>query len=82
MTVRQVEFDSQATTLRGRLYEPESPSGPHPAIVMAHGLSATIDGMVADEYAKVLHAAGLTVLLYDHPHFGLSDGEPRQRISI
>ena len=48
---------------------------------MTHGFTATIDGMVADHYAAALHAAGLTVLLYDHPHFGRSAGEPRQLVS-
>lgn len=47
---------------------------------MAHGLSATATGMVADRYAEVIHAAGPNVLLYDHRGFGLSGGEPRQEI--
>lgn len=76
MAPRLVEFPSRATILRGLLYE--HPGGQRrPAVVMAHGLSATIVGMVADRYAEVLHAAGLTVLLFDHASFGLSDGEPR-----
>ena len=81
MSVREVEFDSQGMTLRGRLYEHDGTSEERPAVLIAHGLSATIDGMVAERYADAIHAAGLTVLLYDHPHFGRSDGEPRQRIS-
>jgi len=48
---------------------------------MAHGFSATINGMVADCYAETFHAAGLAVLLYDHRNFGISDGEPRQQIN-
>src|SRR6185437_13632897 len=32
-------------------------------------------GMVVDDYAEVLHAAGLAVLLFDHEGFGRSDGE-------
>jgi uncharacterized protein len=82
MAVRKVEFDSQGTTLRGRLYEPEGLSYPRPAVIMAHGFSATSDGMVADNFAEVFEVAGLTVLLYDHPHLGRSEGEPRQRISV
>lgn len=74
---RLVEFPSQGATLRGRLYE-HGAGTPEPIVVMTHGFSATITGMVADRYAEVLHAAGLNVLLFDHRSFGLSGGEPRQ----
>jgi pimeloyl-ACP methyl ester carboxylesterase len=73
---RLVEFPSQGATLRGRLYEHHGT--PRPTVVMTHGFTATITGMVADRYAEVLHAAGLNVLLFDHRSFGLSGGEPRQ----
>jgi pimeloyl-ACP methyl ester carboxylesterase len=72
---RLVEFPSEGATLRGRLYEHQGIAGP--TVVMTHGFSATITGMVADRYAEVLHAAGLNVLLFDHRSFGLSGGEPR-----
>jgi pimeloyl-ACP methyl ester carboxylesterase len=75
---RLVEFQGDGAILRGFLFE--HPGGPRPTVVMTHGLSATISGMVADRYAEVIHAAGLNVLLYDHPGFGLSGGEPRQRM--
>ncbi len=72
----RVEFPSGDALLRGLFYEhPESTL--RPVIVMAHGFSATITGMVADRYAEVLHAAGVNVLLFDHRGFGLSGGEPR-----
>jgi len=48
---------------------------------MAHGFSATINGMVANHYAEVFCDAGFAVLLYDHRNFGISDGEPRQQIN-
>ncbi len=80
MSVQDVEFDSQGTLLRGRLYE-QTGKRKSPAVVMAHGFSATLDGMVADRYAEVFQAAGLTVLLYDHPYLGRSGGEPRQLVS-
>jgi uncharacterized protein len=73
---RLVAFPGDGATLRGYLLQ--HPGRPRPTIVMAHGLSATATGMVADRYAEVLHAAGINVLLYDHPGFGLSGGEPRQ----
>jgi pimeloyl-ACP methyl ester carboxylesterase len=75
-----VEFPSEGATLRGRLYIRPA-SRPLPAVIMAHGLSATISGMTADRYAEVFHDAGFAVLLFDHRNFGISDGEPRQQIN-
>ncbi|HET8776233.1 MAG TPA: acetylxylan esterase [Candidatus Limnocylindria bacterium] len=76
---RVVEFHSGGLLLRGYLYDQPSVSVPisRPAVVMTHGFSATATGMVADRYAQVIHAAGLTVLLFDGPCLGMSDGEPR-----
>jgi uncharacterized protein len=77
--VEMVEFASQGTVLRGRLYHGPAPR-PSGGVVMTHGTSATI-GMVTDRYAEVFHDAGLAVLLYDHHGFGASGGEPRQQIN-
>ena len=77
--LRLVEFLSDGTTLRGRLHLPQS-EGPVPAVVMAHGFSATIDGMVVDRYAEVFAGSGMAVLLYDHRSFGISSGTPRQQV--
>ncbi len=76
-----VEFQSEGATLRGRLYLPTGHSEPSPIVIMTHGFSATITGMVADHYAEVFHAAGFAVLLYDHYSLGLSSGEPRHMIN-
>jgi pimeloyl-ACP methyl ester carboxylesterase len=78
---KNIEFQSEGATLRGRLYSPDSESKNLPVIIMAHGYSATIEGMVADRYAEVFCNAGFAVLLYDHRNFGISDGEPRQQIN-
>jgi uncharacterized protein len=75
-----IAFPSQGATLRGYLLTPVGVAPPLPAVIMAHGTSATI-GMVAIEYARAFAAAGLAVLLYDHRNFGGSDGEPRQEIN-
>ncbi|MCF3649589.1 alpha/beta hydrolase [Synoicihabitans lomoniglobus] len=77
-----VEFPSENATLRGRFYTPDDRPGPWPIVVMAHGYSATINGMVADRYAEQIHRAGFAVLLYDHRNFGISGGEPRQQINV
>jgi len=73
---RLVEFQSEGATLRGWLYAHDATTR-RPIVLMTHGFTATITGMVADRYAEVIHAAGLNVLLFDHLGFGLSGGEPR-----
>ncbi len=79
---RIVEFPSEGAILRGRLYVPANYlSKPLPIVIMAHGFSATITGMVADHFAEAFYDAGFVVLLYDHRNFGISDGEPRQEIN-
>lgn len=37
--------------------------------------------MVAEDYAAAFHRAGISVLLYDHIHFGCSGGAARQEIN-
>jgi hypothetical protein len=75
-----VAFESEGAVLRGFLYPAERGDPPYPMVIMAHGTSATIS-MVADRYAEVFAAAGISALLYDHRNFGLSGGEPRQEIN-
>ena len=73
-----IEFDADGVTLRGWLYQSAGP-GPHPLVVMAHGLSA-VKEMGLDDYAAVFCAAGLAVLAYDNRNLGASGGQPRQAI--
>lgn len=75
---KEVEFISENAILRGRLYC-YGRKASSPIIIMAHGYSATIQGMCADRYAEAFCKAGFSVLLYDHRNFGISDGEPRQQ---
>ncbi len=77
-----VEFPSEGAILRGRLYWPENQGEKQAIVIMAHGYSATINGMIADRYAEAFYKAGFAVLLYDHRNFGISGGEPRQEINI
>ena len=76
-----VEFQSEDAILRGRLYSCADVSEKLPVVIMAHGFSATINGMVADKYAEAFCKAGFAVLLYDHRNFGISGGKPRQEIN-
>jgi pimeloyl-ACP methyl ester carboxylesterase len=75
-----VEFTSGAVTLRGWLYRPEQSSSNDrtPLVVMTHGF-AGIKEWVAP-FAEVFSDAGLACLVYDHPGFGTSDGEPRYEV--
>jgi cephalosporin-C deacetylase-like acetyl esterase len=76
-----IEFQSQGATIRGRLYLPEKKEKPYSIIIMTHGFTATINGMVADNYAEEFTKSGFAVLLYDHLNFGISDGLPRQEMN-
>ena len=79
---RDIEFESQGATLRGKLYLPNDNSIKSPVVIMAHGFTTTINGMTADKYAEKFRDAGIAVALYDHRNLGLSDGEPRQEINF
>ena len=80
LTEEPIWFDSGGAVLRGFLLSSTDATQPLPAVIMAHGTSATIS-MVAIEYARAFARAGLAVVIYDHRNFGGSDGEPRQEIN-
>jgi len=75
-----VTFLSQGIRCAAWLYRPVSP-GPHPCIILAHGLGATRDMKLA-EYATYFVEAGLAALVFDYRHFGASDGEPCRLLDI
>lgn len=52
-----------------------------PVVVMAHGFGGTVDSGLLP-FAEALAAAGLDVLAFDYRGFGLSEGSPRQLISL
>lgn len=80
MNRSDVEFHSSDVICRAWLYRPDVPA-PAPCIVMAHGLGGTRDAGL-EPFAEKFCAAGYAVLLFDYRHFGASDGEPRQLLSI
>lgn len=75
-----LEFDSQGTRCAAWLYRPEA-AGNRPCVVMAHGFSGVREQRL-DAFAERFAAVGLAVLLFDYRHFGASDGQPRQLLSI
>lgn len=80
-----IDFASRGTTCRAWFYPARTddlrgPSGV-PCVVMAHGFGGTRDAGL-EPYAERFAAAGLAVFLFDYRHFGASDGEPRQLLSV
>ena len=55
--------------------------GRRPCVVLAHGFGGTVDSGLLP-FAERFAAAGIDALAFDYRHFGASDGEPRQLLSI
>jgi pimeloyl-ACP methyl ester carboxylesterase len=55
--------------------------GRRPCVVLGHGFAGTVDsGLIP--FAEGFAAAGIDALAFDYRHFGMSDGEPRQLLSV
>jgi fermentation-respiration switch protein FrsA (DUF1100 family) len=80
MTRLDVTFPSADETCAAWLFLPAG-DGPHPVVVLGHGLGAVRD-MRLEEYAERFQAAGYAALAFDYRHFGASTGEPRQLLDI
>jgi len=80
MTRLDVTFDNAGETCAAWLYLPAG-EGPHPVVVLGHGLGAIRD-MGLDRYAERFQDAGYAALAFDYRHFGASTGEPRQLLDI
>jgi uncharacterized protein len=83
--VSAVEFDSGGTICRGvhlaGVGDELTTDERRPCVVLAHGFAGTVDsGLLA--FAQRFRAAGLDAIAFDYRHFGASDGEPRQLLSI
>lgn len=52
-----------------------------PCVVLANGFSLTVDSGLLP-FAERFAQAGMDALAFDYRHFGASDGEPRQLLSI
>lgn len=77
---RSTSFTSEGVRCHAWTYLPESPQ-PAPVIVLASGLGAT-KSMGLARYAERFEAAGYACLVFDYRHFGESDGQPRQLLSV
>src|SRR5215813_11653423 len=76
----RVDFSCRGVRCAAWLTLPSGP-GPHPAVVLVHGLGATHDMMLA-QYELHFAGAGIATLAFDYRHTGVSDGQPRQHISM
>jgi fermentation-respiration switch protein FrsA (DUF1100 family) len=81
-----VEFDSGGVRCAG-VHSPgegdafAGADGRRPCVVLANGFGATVDCGL-EPYVERFAAAGLDALAFDYRHFGASDGQPRQLLSI
>ncbi|AXT85900.1 alpha/beta hydrolase [Aeromicrobium sp. A1-2] len=69
-------YPAARTTFHAELGSPLAP-----AIVMAHGIGGIKAAGLAP-FAEAFSAAGYTCLVLDYRHWGDSDGEPREMLSI
>jgi fermentation-respiration switch protein FrsA (DUF1100 family) len=81
-----VSFDSHGVRcagvhLRGQGDDFADADGRRPCVVLGHGLGGTVDSGLLP-FAERFAAAGLDALAFDYRHFGASDGEPRQLLSV
>lgn len=88
MNRRDVLFPSGDARCAAWLYEPDGGAAPltahqpkHPIIVMAHGLAGVKEERL-DAFAERFAEAGYACLVFDYRHFGASEGEPRQLLSV
>lgn len=80
MDRQDIRIASHGEQLAAYLYRPAG-DPPVPAVVMAHGFSATRDDGLPG-YAESFVQAGCAVVLFDYRYFGASTGEPRQLLDI
>jgi fermentation-respiration switch protein FrsA (DUF1100 family) len=81
-----VSFDSGgvrcgAVHLRGEGDAFAGEDGRRPCVVLAHGFGGTVDSGLMP-FAERFAGAGVDALAFDYRHFGASDGQPRQLLSI
>ncbi len=76
----RLSFISRGTRCTGWLTLPGGP-GPHPGVVLAHGLGAT-HGMLLAQYEQYFANAGIATLAFDYRCSGESGGAPRQQFRM
>src|SRR4029453_12454341 len=67
-------------TIEAWVYVPEG-SGPHPAVVMAHGIGGIKAGGLAP-FAERFREEGFVAIAFDYRNFGGSGGQPREALFV
>ena len=75
---QDIEFLSGNILLRGWLRLPAG-AGPHPLVVLAHGMGGLKEWTIPD-VATALVEAGIAALAFDYRNYGDSEGMPREEI--
>ena len=71
---------SSGDAIEAWVYLPEG-SGPHPAVVMAHGIGGIKAGGLAP-FAERFRKEGFVAIAFDYRNFGGSGGQPREVLSV
>src|SRR5882672_6550832 len=71
---------SSGDAIEAWVYLPEG-SGPHPAVVMAHGIGGIKAGGLAP-FAERFREEGFAAIAFDYRNFGGSGGQPREVLSV
>src|SRR6266581_1954411 len=71
---------SSGDAIEAWVYLPEG-SGPHPAVVMAHGIGGIKAGGLAP-FAERFRGEGFVAIALDYRNFGGSGGPPREALSV
>src|SRR3954451_5287315 len=71
---------ASADMIEAWVYLPEG-DGPHPAVVMAHGIGGIKAGGLAP-FAERFREEGFVAIAFDYRNFGGSGGKPREVLSV
>jgi dienelactone hydrolase len=78
----EITFLSGGKRIAAWWYAPDDAGPPPwPCVVMGHGFAAVKEARL-DAFAERFAAVGLACVVFDYRHFGGSEGEPRQLLSI
>jgi len=78
---KDLSFTCSGEILKAWFFLPEGKKAAVPCIIMAHGFGGTKTARL-QPYAEHFQKAGFAALVFDYRHFGDSQGEPRQLLSI
>src|SRR5258707_1922813 len=71
---------SSGDAIEAGVYLPEG-GGPHPAVVMAHGIGGIKAGGL-EPFAERFRGEGFAAIAFDYRNFGGSGGQPREVLSV